>query len=327
VAPTSGGGDFILINDTAHLNAATLFNGMALSSGNKLWGLDDGYNALWSYTDTLVSLVPTLSSPANGAKIGTNALSGNVYTVSFTWPNDTGVTAYQYQVYTDADCTQPYIAATTAAVISGTATTTALSAVGFNPGSTYYWRIRASTPLTSAWSAAFKFTTDTAGLIVPTLVAPVNGSSITNTTPAFTWSPISGATSYSLQYSTFATFPDSLTTTVTATTTAYLPPTALDLGTYFWRVKAAAPVAGEWSATGTFTLAAPETSTPSTVIATATIPSITIPSITVPTPSVTVVMPETKSTVSPALLWAVIIIGAVLVIALIVLIVRTRRNV
>ena len=67
------------------------------------------------------------------------------------------------------------------------------------------------------------------------------------------------------------------------------------------------------------------------------------PVVTIPpqvTPTITVVLPSSTSTVitvpgptnvtnqvNPSYIWAVIIIGAVLVIAVIVLIVRTRRSV
>jgi NADH:ubiquinone oxidoreductase subunit 6 (subunit J) len=51
------------------------------------------------------------------------------------------------------------------------------------------------------------------------------------------------------------------------------------------------------------------------------------PAITVEPPVITVEPAEAAEAIAPGYLWAVIIIGAVLVIALIVLIVRTRRTV
>ena len=63
---------------------------------------------------------------------------------------------------------------------------------------------------------------------------------------------------------------------------------------------------------------------PAPVTTTVTIPVVT----SVPAPEVTLNIPAAPSPVQPIpsyLLWAVIVVGAVLVIAVIVLIVRTRR--
>lgn len=73
----------------------------------------------------------------------------------------------------------------------------------------------------------------------------------------------------------------------TTSATAYQPGDELDNDTYYWRVKADA----DWSATGVFTVGA---------------------------------MPGAGT---PAWVWVVIVIGALLVIAVIVLILRTRRAV
>jgi hypothetical protein len=62
-------------------------------------------------------------------------------------------------------------------------------------------------------------------------------------------------------------------------------------------------------------------------------PTIILPTPTVILPTPTVVIPTqptpttVKEEISPAYIWAIIIIGAILVIAVIVLIVRTRRTV
>ena len=56
-------------------------------------------------------------------------------------------------------------------------------------------------------------------------------------------------------------------------------------------------------------------------------PVVNVPEIVVPAPEVVVQPPVSEPAIPTGLLWAIIIIGAVLVIALIVLIVRTRRSV
>jgi len=97
--------------------------------------------------------------------------------------------------------------------------------------------------------------------------------------------------------------------------------------TYFWRVKALAPVEGDWSSIANFTVALPvETSTTPQV----TVTQVPAPSFTITQPPATsIVMPTQPpdEVINPAYIWVIIIIGAVLVIAVIVLIVRTRRSV
>jgi hypothetical protein len=97
---------------------------------------------------------------------------------------------------------------------------------------------------------------------------------------------------------------------------------------YYWRVKALTPTEGDWSSVGNFIVAAEATSLTTTTVASTTVTStvITIPQAT----STIITMPaatQTVEEVNPTYIWAIIIIGAVLVLAVIVLIVRTRRSV
>jgi hypothetical protein len=72
------------------------------------------------------------------------------------------------------------------------------------------------------------------------------------------------------------------------------------------------------------TLALPEASAPPVIITQA-------PAVTVSTPQATstqiVITQAAEKTTNPTYIWAIIIIGAVLVLAVIILIVRTRRSV
>jgi hypothetical protein len=90
--------------------------------------------------------------------------------------------------------------------------------------------------------------------------------------------------------------------------------TDLEYGTtYYWRVRSVADgIKSGWTSFGFTTVAEPE---PPIVI-----PPQPTPTIIVPTPQV--IVPEQAV---PVYVWAIIGIGAVLVIAVIVLIVRTRR--
>jgi len=114
--------------------------------------------------------------------------------------------------------------------------------------------------------------------------------------------------------------------------------------TYYWRVRvdAAGPVRGAWSETRSFTTGALPEIQPPVIIEQPPAPIIQVP----PTPEITIqppeivlpapqpvpeiVIPSAPEPTPPVPQWAllvIIIIGAVLVIALIVLIMRTRRPV
>ena len=100
--------------------------------------------------------------------------------------------------------------------------------------------------------------------------------------------------------------------------------------TYYWRVRVneAGPVESPWSDAWSFTVSDAEAVAPVTVQPAPPAPEITVeippaPAVTLPAPVVQV--PEVAPAIPTPLLWTVVVIGAILVIALIVLIVRTRK--
>ncbi len=125
------------------------------------------------------------------------------------------------------------------------------------PGTTYYWRIRAVAPLASAWSETRSFTVKPWTASVPVIASPANGATIESTKPAFSWTPVSGATMYHFQLSEGTAFAAPIYDTQVANAGAQLPLTiTLEQGkTYFWRVRALAPVQGDWSTIANFTVA------------------------------------------------------------------------
>jgi len=214
----------------------------------------------------------------------------------------------------------------------------------FTPGGTYYVRVRvtAAKPLVSNWSTGIQFsvplTEPGSSLTDVGNLSPAAGALINYTnTPTFTWAQVLGAISYNVQI--FNTPEFSGTPVVDAsglTNTVYTSTKALDPGTYYWQVRAVAgDVKGNWIQSS-FTIAkatatATGTGTQTITIPPITIPTITVPPVTVPPATVTVSVPTPTVTVvpqeaaTPAWTWVLIVIGAVLVIAVIVLIVRTRR--
>ena len=95
--------------------------------------------------------------------------------------------------------------------------------------------------------------------VVPIIASPENGTSVDSTTPAFSWSPIANATSYSFElYNTAdVDFASPIYATITASAGASVPASmSLTRGQqYYWRVKALTPAEGEWSTLANFIVA------------------------------------------------------------------------
>jgi hypothetical protein len=77
-------------------------------------------------------------------------------------------------------------------------------------------------------------------LTAPSLVSPSDGAGTNDNTPTFTWSAVTGASSYLLQLDTVITFTSGnlRNVTVTAPTTSYTPTLALLDALWYWRVAA-----------------------------------------------------------------------------------------
>jgi sugar lactone lactonase YvrE len=100
------------------------------------------------------------------------------------------------------------------------------------------------------------------------LLSPSNGMVITSLLPlTFSWTPLHGATKYTLQISTEKLFKTPWQT-VTQTGTTYTVSGMKPKTTYYWRVRQSAPTAASWSATWSFITpwpaAAPTLSGPAT---------------------------------------------------------------
>ena len=114
-------------------------------------------------------------------------------------------------------------------------TGTLLNIIGLQPGTTYEWRVRSNCSYGnySPWSEIESFTTLGTACHKPTGLSTTN---ITDTSATFTWSPVSGAVSYSVQirlpngYWTFVS--GSPFTDTTATVNDLSPGTS-----YAWRVR------------------------------------------------------------------------------------------
>jgi len=281
------------------------------------------YYQIKSFTDTMVT-APASIAPIADAQVGK---------AIFQWGSIDGgknLVNYQVQVTTTLDAGGKFVGATEPYE------TTALTTDHYNltPGLTYYWHVRAladdeGKTLTSKWSTTIKFVMKLIEVNAndSTWIAPAAGASGVSQTPNFQWGSVAGATGYELVIDGGAA--------IKVTDTVYTLTTPLAYGsTHTWKVRAiSGTTASDWIS-GVFTvMAAP--------------PVIVTPTTPAPAPKyfdansgqyfdsqaqldafqaawkINHPTPEPPST--PAYIWIIIVIAAILVIAMIVLIVRTRR--
>ena len=175
----------------------------------------------------------------------------------------------------------------------------------------------------SPWSVIFSFTTQPLPEIVPELLSPANGATGVSLTPAFSWSPIAGTTGYRFILADNPSLAMPLVDTHVVST-GYVMNNELEPGkTYFWAAKAVAPVESEWSTIADFTVTLPpKEPAPPVVVQEMPPPVISIPS--PPSTEIVVMQPRQPEQVIPTYIWAIIIIGAILIIVVVIMIFRTR---
>jgi large repetitive protein len=116
-------------------------------------------------------------------------------------------------------------------------------------GQAWYWRVRGvSGSVFSDWSEPLAFTSTWP--TKPVLVYPAaDATGITDV--YFDWDPVLGAKTYQLQVSPNVDFQNNITIDETVKSTRYDPPTPLNNGNYYWRVRAidaaSAENYGPWS--------------------------------------------------------------------------------
>ena len=312
-AGTAGAGMWRSVNPTAktplfekvdfELVGTELLWGLKTTSGsNVLWALDwANPEVLWTYEDALVGPVE-LDSPASGTALG------RMTSATLTWDELADADDYDLKVYTDEDFSKAYmIYDEPTDSDDGLYRLTNLPA-----GAEFFWKVRVSPgdPLASKWSTAWSFATAMGGAEWNPFDGPVSeypypGASNIPISPTFAWNAADWATGYEFVLADNSAFTDPMVEE-TVTTTVYVYGADLSYSaTYYWKVRAVSATSASNWATGVFTTAAA--------------PVEVVP----PPPPVEI--PPLPAPISPAWIWAVVIIGAVLVIAVIVLIVTTRR--
>jgi hypothetical protein len=278
--------------------------------------------AVFMYTDILSagSTPPVLVSPADAFEVGiANAVVLSIENVA-------GVTTWQIALSNDETFTNNVDAATFTQVPPATSVTVNLAAAGpvaagVSVEAPIYWMVRsaAANPLLGPWSEIrVLHPQPIAGVNAPATNSPAGVTAIdVPVNPVFNWGIYKYATGYHLQVAKDAGFINVIVDANVGNVTSYYLAEALDYDSaYFWRIKGlTATGSTDWSAAVGFTTESAPVEAAPPVIVEETPP----PQITVETPAPT--------ELTPNWIYAIIVVGAVLVIAVIILIVRTGRRV
>ena len=229
---------------------------------NQLWSIDSSHTSLMSYTDSLAQPV-ILTSPHNKATGVGTIINYTIKNASLDWETLEGATDYKWQLNYDTEFSSVPTG------FEGDTRASSAQLPALDPVTTYYWRVRATTPVVSRWSDKWSFTTSFGTEAqAPELKSPTAGASGVPVKPIFQWSAIAGANGYELVVSTEATVNNP---TILKTGSYALPNTAwqanIELNyntTYYWKVRAvSADTYSPWSAVSAFiTEPAPTTSPP-----------------------------------------------------------------
>jgi hypothetical protein len=294
-----------------------------------LWTIDATNGKLLTYIDNVISPVVLISPEDKASEL-------NIRNVMIVWESQAGVGSYQWQIDTDDGF------ANMAAGFEGNTGSTSVRLPELKPGATYYWRVRATEPVTSPWSAVRSFSTRKDSLLAAPEIIEPRSNVPAPLKPNFRWSTISGAAQYEIQVASNEGFNELLvdkTGDKACKNNVWNCDVLLKNDTtYYWRVRA---VSGggtsEW-ATGIFTTekaltdsataATPPASPLSLTVALAPSPSPTP----TPTPSVSsTATPESteSSGLSRTLMRLVIFLGSglvVMTIGMIIMIIYVLRK-
>ena len=169
--------------------------------------------------------VPSLISPANKATIS-NSIP------NFDWSDVEAAISYEIQVDNSSNFISPELQ-------QDTLTNSDYSATHPLMDGQYYWRVRAkdADDIESEWSVTYSFTIDTKGA-PPTLLTPVNGSTVKVQSPVFDWSDVEDAVIYELQVDNSNNFSSPELQQDSLTSSQYTMTNSLADGQYYWRVRA-----------------------------------------------------------------------------------------
>ncbi len=289
---------------------------------NMLWTVKTD-NAIWTYEDTATT-APTLTSPKDGFSTGRATIA------DLSWVKVPSATKYYVWYALDSSFKINKVQ-----VAGGS--TAAARITGLESGKTYYWKVSVwdAKPSLSPWSEVRSLTTGIGAAEWNPFsnadgVAPAAGVSGVQLMPVFQWNAADWADSFELQIGTKPDLgKDGYLSTVLVnkikgtalSSTVWASDIELDYATtYYWQVRAVSATSKSVWGRGAFT-----------TIETAAVPVTPLAPTVIPAPKVEITIPPALPAPAPApilpavYVWTIVGIGAALVIAVIILIVRTRR--
>lgn len=216
------------LDDDATLTGLWLYD-------HRLWSIDTTNTSLMTYSDSL-ALPVSLTSPPDGASGVGTIVNHTVSNVSLDWEASKGATRYQWQLDYDTSFSNPDEG------FEGNTKVVSARLPTFELATTYYWRVRATEPVLSPWSAKWSFTTSLdSEVVAPELVSPEDSASGVGLKPTFQWSAVAGAESYELLVSTDVSFASPIVVKIgdyALPTTTWQCDIDLDYDTtYYWFVR------------------------------------------------------------------------------------------
>ncbi|MCS7028982.1 MAG: fibronectin type III domain-containing protein [Bacteroidia bacterium] len=180
---------------------------------------DPGIHWNWANYYNLINNITT--SPCNTPTgLTTNSITTNSATAS--WTAVSGAVSYTVRI----------APASSTAWTSYTTTSTNFTFSGLSSGTSYQWQVRTNCSAgSSTYSASQNFTTLTATCNVPTGLATKN---VTSNSAQLSWSAVTGAVSYTIQYKLSSS---STWTTVNTTATTYKLSGLSANSAYQWQVR------------------------------------------------------------------------------------------
>jgi hypothetical protein len=185
---------------------------MEITSAHKVWVVDKGdtpttNDNVFTLVDDIYGGGPMLSAPADAFVGAVNPVTGRAADVIFTWPRLSKSTAYGLEIsYDDGfkeDVTTVTVTSSGSTVVQAVGpyqTASSAQQVELQPGTTYYWRVRTTSPIKSPYSETRSFTV--ASIDKPfSISGPVAGASNVGISPLMTWDEYPGATGYELALS------------------------------------------------------------------------------------------------------------------------------
>ena len=301
-------------------SALRLCGCLSPTTNSILWAIDtyfydvvgENCGLLWSYEDCAAKHGPTLTSPEDGAIVACDVCAScESAAMTLKWERMCLACSYDIEIMDENGNT---IVEIIDEEITGNPPTLYLDEK-LECGRTYTWHVREANTETdecvhSPWSETWSFTVEASSANAVKLIAPKQGDTVYQRTGVgFSWTSVYDANKYTFVLSAKPDLSGALAT-AEVNGTAYAYSGTLDYETtYYWQVTAwKGSTMMSQSDIGTFAIAAEEY----------------IPPEPQPQEPPVINIPPTQQ-ITPTWIYAVIGIGAALIVVVIVLIVRSRR--